>query len=78
MDVTGADEVMVTLVFALQAPFVTVHVNVEDAPTVKPVTPDVLLEGVVAVPVPEVVVQAPVPTEGAVAAKVAVVKLQTV
>jgi hypothetical protein len=67
---------MVTLEVALQAPFVTVHKKVEELPTVNPVTPDDGLEGVVATPVPDVVVHAPVPGEGLLPASVAVVKLQ--
>ena len=41
-------------------------------PVVKPVTPDVGLVGLVTVAVPAVTVQSPVPTIGALAAKVAV------
>ncbi len=76
-DVTAAFDVTVTVELAVQAPLVTVHWNVEEAPTVKFVTPDVALPGVVTTPVPAVVVQAPVPGDGTVAAKVAVVELHT-
>jgi hypothetical protein len=74
-EVTGDETVIVTVLFALHAPFVTVHWNVEAAPTVKPVTPEVALLGVVATPEPAVVVQAPVPGDGLLPAKVAVVAL---
>jgi hypothetical protein len=77
LDVTGVDEVTITVEEALHAPFVTVHWNVVAAPNVNPVTPEVALLAVVAVPVPAVVVQAPVPRLGTVAAKVVVVTLQT-
>jgi hypothetical protein len=46
---------------AVQAPFVTVHLMVVELPMVRPVTPDVALEGVVAVPEPEKVDHVPVP-----------------
>ena len=53
-----------------QVPLVIVHTNVF-TPVVNPVTPDVGLVGVVTVAVPAVTVQAPVPTVGVFAAKVA-------
>ena len=54
-----------------QVPFVIVHTNVL-TPVVKPVTPLVGLVGVVTAPVPAVTVHNPVPTTGALAAKVEV------
>ena len=54
-----------------QVPFVIVHTNVF-TPVVNPVTPLVGDVGVVTVAVPAVTVQSPVPTTGALAAKVAV------
>ena len=54
-----------------QVPFVIVHTKVF-TPVVMPVTPDVGDVGVVTVAVPAVTVQSPVPTTGALAAKVAV------
>ena len=54
-----------------QVPLVIVHTNVF-TPVVKPVTPDVGDVGTVTTPVPAVTVQTPVPTIGALAAKVAV------
>ncbi|MBL4691344.1 MAG: hypothetical protein JKY68_07790, partial [Rhodospirillales bacterium] len=57
------------------APLEIVHLNVDEPPMVKPLTVDVSEEGVSAVPVPEMVDHAPVPTAGAFPAKVAVVTL---
>ena len=54
-----------------QVPFVIVHTKVF-TPVVNPVTPEVGLVGAVTVAVPAVTVQAPVPTIGVFAAKVAV------
>ena len=54
-----------------QVPLVIVHTKVF-TPVVKPVTPLVGNVGVVTVAVPAVTVQSPVPTTGALAAKVAV------
>ena len=53
-----------------QVPFVIVQVKVF-TPVDNPVTPEVGLVGVVTVAVPAVTVQSPVPTIGALAAKVA-------
>ena len=64
LDVTGEEELIVTLALVLQAPFVTVHKKMEASPTIRPETPDDKLEGVVTTPKPEVVVQLPVPGEG--------------
>ena len=64
-------------VAAAQAPLVTVQVNTEDAPTVKPVTPEVGLFGVVIDPVPEVNDHTPFPTV-VLAFKLAVVALHNV
>ena len=70
----STDELMTTSsVLDVHVPLVTVHLNVDEAPGVKPVTPEVGLVGLVTVPVPETTVQAPVPIVGAVAASVAVV-----
>ena len=57
---------------------VTVHLKTDALPTVSPETPDEALEMVVTTPVPEVVVHAPVPGEGLLPAKVAVVALHNV
>jgi hypothetical protein len=53
-------------------PFEIVHRNVF-VPGLNPVTPDVGEEGVVTVPVPEIVIQIPVPVTGVFPASVAVV-----
>ena len=58
-------------VLAAQVPFVIVHTNVF-TPVVKPVTPLFGSLAVVTTPVPAITVQAPVPTVGVFAAKVAV------
>jgi len=58
-----------------QTPLVMVHRRVAEAPTVKPVIPEVGEEGVVIVAVPANTVQVPVPTAGVFPAKVAVVTL---
>ena len=58
-----------------QAPLLIVHLNVALAPTVKPVTPEVGLDGVVTVAAPATTVQAPVPVVAVLPAKVAVVTL---
>ena len=58
-------------VLAAQVPFVIVHTKVF-TPVVKPVTPLLGLFAVVTTPVPAITVQAPVPTVGVLAAKVAV------
>ena len=60
----------------VQEPLLTVQRKVFK-PTDKPVTPEVMLEGVVTAADPAITVQAPVPTVGAVAPKVAVAE-QTV
>ena len=60
---------MIASVLGVQVPLVMVHTNVF-TPVVKPVTPLVGLVGVVTVAVPAVTVQDPVPTTGALAAKV--------
>ena len=54
-----------------QVPLVIVHTRVF-TPVVNPVTPELGLVGMVTTPVPAVTVHAPVPTVGALAAKVAV------
>ena len=58
-------------VLGVQVPLLIVHTNVF-TPVVNPVTPDVGFVDVVTVAVPAVTVQAPVPTVGVFAAKVAV------
>ena len=58
-------------VLAAQVPFVMVHTKVF-TPVVKPVTPLLGLLVLVTTPVPAITVQAPVPTVGVLAAKVAV------
>ena len=65
-------------VAAVHMPLETVHLKVAVVPAAKPVTVVVRLEGVVIVAVPLTNVHAPVPTEGAVAAIVKVVVLQSV
>ena len=62
---------MIASVLGVQVPLLIVHTNVF-TPVVKPVTPLVGLVGTVTTPVPAVTVHAPVPTVGALAAKVAV------
>ena len=69
------EEMTTSSELAVQVPFVTVHLNVEEAPGVKPSTAEVGLLGLVIVPVPETNVQTPVPIVGAVAANVAEVTL---
>ena len=59
-----------------QAPLLIVQTNIL-APTLRPVTPDVGLDGVVTEPLPAITVHVPVPTVGVLPARVAVVK-QTV
>ena len=58
-------------VLAAQVPLVMVHTKVF-TPVVKPVTPLLGSLAVVTTPVPAITVQAPVPTTGVLAAKVAV------
>ena len=55
----------------VQVPLLMVHTNVF-TPVTNPVTPDVGELGIVTVAVPAVTVHAPVPTVGALAARVAV------
>ena len=66
-----------TLALDEQVPLVTVHLKVLVLPIVKPVTPELIADVVVTVPVPAVALaaHAPVPVVGVVAAKVAVVAL---
>ena len=63
--------IVIASVLGGQVPLVIVHTKVF-TPVVNPVTPDVGLVGVVTVAVPAVTVHSPVPTVGALAAKVAV------
>ena len=77
-DVTGDDEVITTVLLAIQEPFTTVHLYVLLDPMVKPVTPEPALLDKVKEPVPETTDHTPVPGEGTVAPKVVVVELQTV
>ena len=58
-----------------QAPLLIVHLKVELAPTVNPVTPLVGDDGVVIAAVPDTTVHTPLPTAGVFPAKVAVVVL---
>ena len=58
-------------VLAAQVPLLIVHTKVF-SPVVNPVTPLLGLFAVVTTPVPAITVQAPVPTTGVLAAKVAV------
>ena len=62
---------LIVSVLAAQVPLVIVHTKVF-TPVVKPVTPLLGLLAVVTTPVPAITVQAPVPTVGVLAAKVAV------
>ena len=61
LPVAGADTVTVTCALPEHAPEVTVHVNILALPTVSPLTPEVELLGLVTTPVPDNVVQFPVP-----------------
>ena len=63
---------------AAQGALAIVHLSVDEAPTVNPVTADVGDEGVVATAVPEIVDQLPTPIVAVLPAKVAVVELQRV
>ena len=65
MAVVGTASLFITTssVDIAQTPFVMVHLNVF-APTPKPVSPDVGVDGVVIVPVPVIKVHAPVPING--------------
>jgi len=56
-----------------QTPLEIVHLKVDDAPMVNPLTVDVGEAGTSALPVPKIVVQAPVPLVGVFPAKVEVV-----
>jgi len=58
-----------------QTPLEIVHLNVDEPPIVKPLTVDVGSPTTSALPVPEIVDQAPVPVVGIFAAKVVVITL---
>jgi len=75
--VGNAAIVILTSSVATQAPSVMVHRKIAVAPITRPVSPEVGLEGVVIVPMPEINVQAPVPAPGVFPASVAVVMLQS-
>ena len=76
----GSELLLITTssVEAAQGAFAIVHLNVDEAPTVNPVTADVGDEGVVATAVPKIVDQLPTPVVAALPANVAVVELQRV
>ena len=59
-------------------PFEIVQRNVDEAPMVNPVTPDVANAGVVTIAVPAITDQEPLPVAGAFPANVAVVTLHKV
>ena len=73
----AATLIITSSVLLAQAPLLMVHLNVELAPTVNPVTPLVADAGVVTEAVPEIILQAPVPVTGTLPARVAVVTLQS-
>ena len=72
---TSSTVIITSSVEAGQDPFVTVHLKVAEAPTVKPVTPEVGDAGVVTEAEPAITVHIPDPTAGVLPAKVAVVTL---
>ena len=74
----ASTEIITSSVELAQTPLDIVQRRVEEAPMVKPVTPEVGEEAVVTVAVPETTVQVPVPEAGVLAAKVAVVVLHNV
>ncbi len=74
----ASTEIITLSVELAQTPLDIVQRRVDDAPIVKPVTPEVGEEGVVTVAVPDITDQAPVPVPGVLAAKVAVVVLHKV
>ena len=74
----ASTEITTSSVEEAQTPLDIVQRRVEEAPMVRPVTPDVGEAGVVTVAVPETTDQAPVPVPGVLAANVAVVVLHKV
>ena len=71
--------IVTSLVAGVHTPLLTVHLNIELVPGVKPVTPLVALLGVVTVPVPLTFVHTPVAgATAAVAFNVAVLTLHKV
>ena len=76
-DVVGAgSEVSVTSSKeSAQLPLLIVHLNTDEAPTVKPVNPEVGEEGVLMSAEPELTVHTPLPTTAALPARVLVVTL---
>ncbi len=68
--------ITISSVVVPQPPFDTVQRKVADAPTVKPVTPDVDDAGVVIVATPLTTDHKPLPTVGVLPANVVVVTLQ--
>ena len=79
-DVLGAASTVIATssVSSVHTPLLTVQRNVVLAPAVKPLTELVLLDGLSAVPVPDTVLQEPVPVLGFVADKFTAVPSQTV
>ena len=71
----SSTEMMTSSVDGTQEPLVIVQRKVAEVPITNPVTPEVGLDGVVTVTIPETTDQAPVPTAGVFPAKVAVVTL---
>ena len=72
----GLEKIVISSVDEAQGLFAIVHLKTDDAPIVKPVTPEVADVGVVIVAGPEITDHEPVPTPGIFADNVAVVWLQ--
>jgi hypothetical protein len=78
--VAGSASTLITIssVELAHEPLLVVQRRVADAPTVKPVRPEVGDAGVVIVATPAITLHTPVPTAGVFPANVAVVRLQNV
>lgn len=71
----GFEKIVTSSKVEVQGLFAIVHLNTDDPPIVKPVTPDVGEVGFVTSPVPEITDQLPVPTTGVFPPKVEIVIL---